>query len=85
LGASYVRLQEAALSYKIPQKYYKRSPFGLLEAGIFGNNLLLWTAPSNKYDDPEMTSAGAIGNGQGFNFTARPSLRNYGAFLKVTF
>ena len=85
VDASYVKLQEAALSYKIPQKYYMHSPFGSLEAGIFGNNLFIWTAKSNKYDDPEETSAGATGNGQGFNFTARPSLRNYGAFLKVTF
>jgi TonB-linked SusC/RagA family outer membrane protein len=85
VNASYVRLQELALSYKVPQKYYKRTPFGGLEAGIFGNNLLLWTAESNKYDDPEQTSAGATGNGQGFGFTPRPSLRNYGAFLKVTF
>jgi hypothetical protein len=85
VNASYVRLQEAALSYSIPQKYYKRTPFGNLEAGIFGNNLILWTATSNRYDDPEATSAGATGNGQGFNYTARPTLRNYGAFLKVTF
>ncbi|MCD6010208.1 MAG: SusC/RagA family TonB-linked outer membrane protein [Flavipsychrobacter sp.] len=85
VNAGYVRLQELALSYAIPQKYYKRSPFGLLEAGIFGNNLLLWTAESNTYGDPEQTSAGATGNGQGFNYVARPSLRNYGAYLKVTF
>jgi len=85
VNASYVRLQEVALSYKIPGKYYKRSPFGGLEVGIFGNNLLLWTAESNKYDDPEGTSAGSAGNGQGFNYSARPSMRNYGAFLKVTF
>ncbi len=85
VNASYVRLQEVALSYKIPTKYYKHSMFGGLEAGVFGNNLLLWTATSNKYDDPEETSAGAIGNGQGFNYSARPSLRNYGAFVKVTF
>lgn len=85
VNASYVRLQELSLSYAIPQKYYKRSPFGQLEAGIYGNNLLLWTAESNKYDDPENTSAGALGNGQGFNYLARPSLRNYGAYLKVTF
>ncbi len=85
VDASYVKLQEAALSYKIPQKYYMHSPFGSLEAGIFGNNLLIWTAKSNKYDDPEESSAGATQNGQGFNFTGRPSLRNYGAFLKVTF
>jgi hypothetical protein len=85
VNASYVRLQELSLSYRIPQKYYERSPFGALEAGIFGNNLLLWTATSNKYDDPEMTSAGATGNGQGFNSIARPSVRNYGLYVKVNF
>ena len=85
VNASYVKLSELSLSYTIPQKYYKRTPFGTLEAGLFGNNLLLWTAPSNKYDDPSETSAGATSNGQGFNYTARPSLRNYGAFVKVTF
>lgn len=85
VNASYVRLQEISLSYKIPTKYYKRSPFGGLEAGLFGNNLILWTAASNKYDDPEATSAGALGNGQGLNYTARPSLRNFGAFVKVNF
>jgi TonB-linked SusC/RagA family outer membrane protein len=85
VNGSYVRLQELSLSYKIPQRYYERSPFGGLEAGIFGNNLILWTATSNKYDDPEATSAGAMGNGQGFNYTARPSLRNYGVYVKVNF
>jgi len=85
VNASYIRLQEIALSYKIPTKYYERTPFGGLEAGLFGNNLILWTPKSNPYDDPEETSAGATGNGQGFNFNARPSLRNYGAFVKVTF
>ncbi len=85
VNASYIKLQEIALSYKIPQKYYKNSLFGSLEAGMFGNNLILWAAKSNKYDDPEQNSTGALSNGQGFNFNARPSLRNYGAFIKVTF
>ncbi len=85
VNASYIRLQEASLGYKIPQKYYSKTPFGGLEAGIFGNNLILWTAKSNKYDDPEEGSAGATQNGQGFNFSATPSLRNYGAYIKVTF
>ena len=85
VDASYIKLQEATLSYKIPQKYYQRTPFGGLEAGVFGNNLFIWTSTSNHYDDPEATSAGATGNGQGFNYTARPSLRNYGAYIKVNF
>ncbi|NDC41760.1 MAG: SusC/RagA family TonB-linked outer membrane protein, partial [Chitinophagia bacterium] len=85
VNGSYVRLQELSLNYRIPSKYYKRSPFGSLEAGVFGNNLILWTATSNKYEDPEQTSAGAASNGQGFNYTSRPSLRNYGISLKATF
>lgn len=85
LDASYVRLQELSISYQIPQRYYERSPFGALEAGLFGNNLALWTSKENKYDDPEATSAGAMGNGQGFNYTARPTLRNYGVYVKVNF
>ena len=85
IDAGFVRLQEASLSYRIPAKLYKRSPFGSLEASVFGTNLILWTSKSNKYNDPEETSAGATGNGQGFNFTANPSLRNYGISLKATF
>ena len=85
VDASFIKLQELSLSYKIPTKYYSKSPFGGLEAGLFGNNLILWTPRSNKYDDPEEYSTGATANGQGFNFSARPSLRNYGAFVKVTF
>jgi len=85
VNASYIKLQELSLGYKIPQKYYKNTIFGSLEAGLFGNNLILWTAKSNKYDDPEETSSGAIGNAQGFNYNARPSLRNYGAYIKVMF
>lgn len=85
VNASYVKLQEVALSYKVPKRFRQHTPFGGLELGVFGNNLFIWTATSNKYNDPEETSAGAIGNGQGFNFTARPTLRNYGAFLKVNF
>jgi TonB-linked SusC/RagA family outer membrane protein len=85
VDASFIKLQEAALSYKIPHKYYMHSVFGSLEAGIYGNNLFIWTTKSNHYGDPEEFSAGATGNGQGFNYIANMSLRNYGAFIKVTF
>ncbi len=85
VDAGFVRLQELSLSYRIPAKYYKRSPFGSLEAGLFGSNLILWTSKSNKYNDPEETSSGSAGNAQGFNFTASPSQRNYGISIKATF
>jgi hypothetical protein len=51
---------------------------------LFGNNLWIRTAKENRYADPEINSAGA-GNLQGFDFTAQPSVRNYGVNLRVTF
>ncbi len=84
LDASYVKLQEASLYYSLPANTLKRSPFGTIQLGIYGNNLMLWTSKENVYDDPEQNSGGA-GNEQGFNYSARPSLRNYGISLKLTF
>jgi TonB-linked SusC/RagA family outer membrane protein len=85
VSATYVKLQELSLSYSVPRRYYARSPFGSLEAGIYGNNLIIWTPESNHYDDPETATSGAIGNAQGLNYVSRPSVRNYGMFIKVTF
>lgn len=89
VDASFIKLQEASISYNIPDKWIHNTPFGSLSVSIFGNNLFIWTAKSNKYDDPEAATSsgvtGGAGNAQGFNFTSRPSLRNYGASLKVTF
>ncbi|MVT06865.1 SusC/RagA family TonB-linked outer membrane protein [Chitinophaga tropicalis] len=84
VDASYIRLREASLSYRLPQHLLNRTPFGGLSVGVFGNNLALWTAKENRYADPEVNSGGA-GNEQGFDFTAQPSLRNFGFNVRVTF
>ncbi|PWV54171.1 SusC/RagA family TonB-linked outer membrane protein [Chitinophaga sp. S165] len=80
--ASYIRLREASLTYRIPRNVLNRTPFGDLTVGLFGNNLALWA--KNRYADPEVNSGGA-GNEQGFDFTAQPSLRNFGFNVRVTF
>ncbi|ASZ10056.1 SusC/RagA family TonB-linked outer membrane protein [Chitinophaga sp. MD30] len=84
VDASYVKLREASLSYRLPKHTLNRTPFGDITVGIFGNNLFLWAAKENKFADPEVNSAGA-GNLQGFDFTAQPSLRNFGVNVKVSF
>jgi TonB-linked SusC/RagA family outer membrane protein len=84
IDASYVKLREASISYTLPQKWLKRSAFGNLTVGAFGNNLLIWTSKANQFVDPEVNAGGAT-NEQGFDFTARPSLRNYGVRLSVSF
>jgi len=84
VDGSYIRLRELSLSYRLPRHLLNRTPFGDASIGIFGNNLALWTAKENVYADPEVNSGGAT-NEQGFDFTAQPSLRNYGVNLRVTF
>ncbi len=84
IDASYVKLREASLYYTLPAKWFNHSPFGSFTVGLYGNNLFLWTAAENKYVDPEVNSGGSS-NEQGFDFTASPSLRNYGMSLRLTF
>jgi TonB-linked SusC/RagA family outer membrane protein len=84
IDASYVKLRSAGLSYTFTQSQLRRTPFGGLTIGLFGNNLFLWTAKENKFADPEVSSNGAS-NAQGFDYTAQPSVRNYGVNVKVSF
>lgn len=84
VDASYVKLRSAGISYNFPQHILSKTPFGGLTIALYGNNLFIWTAKENKYADPEINASGA-GNEQGFDFTAQPSIRNYGINLKFTF
>jgi outer membrane receptor protein involved in Fe transport len=84
LDASYIKLREMSLSYDLPQTTLRNTPFGKASIGLFGNNLWIKTAKENRYVDPEINSTGS-GNEQGFDFTAQPSVRNYGINLKVSF
>jgi len=84
VNGSYVKLREVSLGYKLPEKMLRRTFLGSAEVSIFGNNLAVWTSKDNKYTDPEENSGGAT-NIQGFEYSARLSLRNYGIRLGVTF
>ncbi|HWW42207.1 SusC/RagA family TonB-linked outer membrane protein [Pedobacter sp.] len=84
VDGSFVKLRSASLSYTFTKEQLKRTPFGSFAIGVYGNNLFIWTPKSNQWADPEINSAGA-GNLQGFDFTAQPSVRNYGINLKASF
>lgn len=84
IDASYVKLREVSLNYRLPKKVLGNGPFGNVTIGLFGNNLAIWTARQNRYVDPEINSAGAT-NLQGFDFTAQPSQRNFGFSVTATF
>jgi TonB-linked SusC/RagA family outer membrane protein len=84
VDASFIKLRSVQFGYQVPPGALAHTPFGAASLSVFGNNLFLWTPKSNKYVDPEMNSTGS-GNEQGFDFTAQPSVRNYGINLKLTF
>ena len=84
VDASFVKLRTLSLAYTFNKEQLQKSPFGQLTIGVFGNNLFIWTPESNKYADPEVNSAGA-GNVQGFDYTAQPSIRNFGLNVRVSF
>ncbi|RYD80512.1 MAG: SusC/RagA family TonB-linked outer membrane protein [Sphingobacteriales bacterium] len=84
LDASFVKLRELAVSYTVPKSISDRTPFGNIQVGISGRNLLLWTPKENTYVDPEMSSMGN-GNAQGYDFGGIPSIRSIGANIRVTF
>ena len=92
LPATFTKLREVSLSYSLPKRWMKKSPFGMVEVGLYGNNLLLWVSKEknefgqrkNTFSDPEINGFGT-GNVQGIEFGTVPSLRNYGVNLKITF
>ncbi|MCW3109073.1 MAG: TonB-dependent receptor plug [Segetibacter sp.] len=84
IDASYIKLRELNLTYSLSRSVLAHTPFGSASISLYGNNVWIKTAKENRYADPEINSAGAT-NTQGFDFTAQPSVRNYGVNLKVTF
>ncbi len=84
LDASFLKLREVAISYRIPKDWIKTWPVNTIQVGLSGRNLLLWTPSENTYVDPEASSWGTS-NIQGFEYGSIPSIRSYGANLKIVF
>ncbi|WP_242922818.1 SusC/RagA family TonB-linked outer membrane protein [Pontibacter liquoris] len=84
IDASFTKLREVSLSYKLPAAITEKTFFGNIEVGFSGRNLVLWTPDENTYIDPEMNSFGN-GNLQGYDFSSTPSTRSWGANIRLTF
>ncbi len=84
--ATTIRLQEASLSYSMPNRFLDKTPFGSMVFTVSGQNL--WyravNTPKGARFDPN-TSGTGVGNGSGFDFINGPSSRRYGFSLKATF
>jgi len=77
-------LLEISLSFRLRTTLFKKSFVKGITVGLSGRNLFLWTPDANTYSDPETSSFGT-GNVQGFEYGTIPSLRNYGANVRLVF
>jgi len=81
--ASYAKLRELSIGFKLPKSAFKKLPIESLAIQLVGRNLaLLWSSTPNM--DPESAYSNA-GADQGLEFFAMPLSRNVGINLSVGF
>ncbi len=85
--ATTVRLRDVNLSYQLPSSVLESTPFGEVSITLSGYNL--WydaiNFPEHTNVDTDALGFGADTNGLGFEFLNGPSVRRYGASLRVKF
>ncbi|MEE9349120.1 MAG: SusC/RagA family TonB-linked outer membrane protein [Flavobacteriaceae bacterium] len=80
--ASYVKLRDVSISYKLPKKTLKKLPFNGISIGVVGRNLLtLYKNVDNI--DPESNYNN--GNGQGLEYGSLPTRKSYGFNVRLKF
>jgi iron complex outermembrane receptor protein len=81
---SWAKLREVALSYSMPQNIVSKTKFlQNLTVSVIGRNLFyLYTTLPDKLN-PEAVNG--VGNGQGLQWSAFPSIRSFGVSLKTQF
>lgn len=84
--ATFLRLREVTLAYRLPKAWLSKTPFGSAQVSLSGRNLFLYTPgiPKGTNFDPETNTFGST-NQQGFEFTNAPTARRYGVNISLTF
>lgn len=84
--ATNVRLREISLGYSFPKSILSKTPFKSASITLNGNNLWFVAFGTPKYVnwDPEVASLG-VNQGAGFDYLTGPSMKRYGAVLRLTF
>ncbi len=84
--ASNIRLREVSLTYQFPKSILSKTPIKNASISLNGNNLWFVAFGTPKYVnwDPEVASLG-VNQGLGFDYLTGPSMRRYGAVLRLTF
>ena len=80
--ASFIKLRELNISYALPARTIKKTPFQSVSFSFFGRNLLtLYDSVKNIDAESNYNSS----NGQGFEYGSLPSRRTFGFGINVKF
>ncbi|HSI90148.1 MAG TPA: TonB-dependent receptor, partial [Adhaeribacter sp.] len=82
---TYLKLREVTLGYNLPSSIVGKTPFTSANISLVGRNLLLWTPSENRLIDPETTTFGNEIGGDFGEYGAGPTIRSFGASLRVSF
>jgi outer membrane receptor protein involved in Fe transport len=84
--ATNIRLREISLSYQLPKSILSKTPIKSASITLNGNNLWFVAVGTPAYVnwDPEVASLG-VNAGAGFDYLTGPSMKRYGAVLRLTF
>jgi len=83
LDASWFRVREASITYRIPASLSRKISINHAELSVYGRNLYLH-APNYPHLDPEQNALG-INNAVGLEFNALPQTRSMGVALRIGF
>ena len=81
--ASFVKLRNAQLTYRLPTSLLSRTPLRTGSIGVMASNILLWT-PFDGFD-PESRQFDANSNTQGFQGLRTPAVETYTIKLNLGF
>ncbi len=81
--ASYVKLRQVSLYYRLPVRWAKKVGFQQISLGLIGSNLLLFT--ENPHFDPELSAMQGRSFAYGVDDMSYPSARSYGFSIKTQF
>jgi len=85
LKRDFVKLREVTLTYTLPKSITSKLKVSALDFSLIGRNLLLFTPKSNNFVDPEGTNFGNDLGSEFGEFATGPTMRTYGASLRITF
>ncbi|MGO1245556.1 MAG: SusC/RagA family TonB-linked outer membrane protein [Sphingobacterium sp.] len=79
--ASYLKLREVKISYRLPQRILRRTAIKAASVSLIGRNLMLWS--DVPHIDPEVSAYD--GQFVGVEAMSLPSMRNFGMSINVAF